>query len=269
MISRTQARKVTLGAQVASLVLASGAVGVAAMGLPLGEAAPFTPIQVANPEEAAPAEGESASTGVPDFSQVDFTGIVERFARVRNAPKVETQPTVTTPGGEDPKGGGGIGESAGDEVRYLGMIQIGARRSAMLVIGGKQRIVGQGAQETGGEGAEVRVLSVHPEFVVAEVNGERTRITKSERQASAVTTIERTPESIRRANENQNRAALAAQGRTGESPDEAQNPRADFERRRREAIDRALEEGRITQEEAQRMLDRMNSAVNNRRGRDD
>lgn len=268
MISRTQARKVTLGAQLASLVLASGAVGVAAFGLPLGEAEPFTPIEIADPEEVAPAEGEGPSSGVPDYSVVDFTGIVERFAMVRNAPKAEQQTSVPPKGGEGSEGGGTTEAAAGGEVRYLGMIQIGARRSAMLVIDGSQKIVGQGAQEKGGEGAEVRVLSVHPEFVVAEVNGERTRITKSERQASAVTTIERTVESARRENEAQNRAALAAQGRGGEAPDE-QNPRADFERRRREAIDRALEEGRITQEEAQRMLDRMNSAVNNRRGRDD
>ncbi len=77
------------------------------------------------------------------------------------------------------------------------------------------------------------------------------------------TTIERTAESERRASENARQSAI-------ESGDGAnENPRADFERRRRDAIDKALDEGRITQEEAQRMLDRMNTSVQRRGGRDD
>lgn len=268
MISRTQARKLTLGAQVASLVLASCAVGVAAFGLPIGQTPTFTPVEVSLPAQEDPAGDQDPDSGVPDHRAVDFTGIVERFAMVGNAPQPVVEQTPTTTGGESPTPGQTGGEAPG-EVRYLGMIEIGARRSAMLVIDGKQRIVSQGAQEKGGEETEVRVMTVHPEFVIADVNGERTRIAKSERQASAVTTIERTVESARRENEARNQAVLRAQGREGESPDEAQNPRADFERRRREAIDRALDEGRITPEEAQRMLDRMNNSVNNRRGRDD
>ncbi len=263
MTNRSQAKRITLGAQVASLVLVAAAVGVAALGLPVGDdAGGFTPVEVSLPTLSDGGQGHDPDGNVPNFRRVDFPGIVERFGLVGNAPGVKANPGAGEPGPGTlitPAGG-----PSGDETRYLGMIQIGARRSAMLVIDGKQRIVSQGGQATNADGEAIRVLNVQPDYVTLNENGTRTRVEKGVREMSAVTTIERTVEDARRANEAANRLNPP---NTGE-PGSGENPRVDFERRRREAIDRALDEGRITQEEAQRMLDRINNAAN-RRGRDD
>ncbi len=260
MTSRSQAKQITLGAQVASLVLAAGAVGVAGVGLPLGEQREFTPVEVSLPESGPSAAAQDPDDDVPDHRDVDFEGIVERFGMVGNAPSAAQPVTPVT----DPKDPGNTqNQVANEDARYLGMVQIGARRSAMLVVDGKQRIVSQGGQTMSASGDPVRVLSVQPDHVVLAVDGERKRVDKGERQTGASTTIERTAESVRRATE-------AARLSTGEGSEIAanENPRADFDRRRREAIDKALDEGRITQEEAQRMLERMSTSVQ-RRGRGD
>lgn len=262
MTNRSQAKRITLGAQVASVLLAGGAVAVAALGLPIGDRPEFTAVEVSQPEPSQPGATQAPDSNVPDTRRVDFTGIVERLGMVGNAPTTE-QPPVSNPGGGEGSPTPGP-QPIGDELRYLGMIEIGARRSAMLVIDGKQRIVRQGESASDASGGAVRVQSVQPGFVVLNRDGARQRLEKAERQATGVTTIERTAESARRENERQR--ASAVESADGE---DRENPRADFERRRREAIDRALEEGRITQEEAQRMLDRMNNSTNNRRGRDD
>lgn len=262
MINRTQARRVTIGAQLASLLLVGGAVAVMALGLPLGEPPTFTAVEVSLPEAGGPEPSLTPEDTLPASASVDFVGIVERLKMVGNAPSVDEPAQAGGPeGGASPITP--TTQDGDEELRYLGMIEIGARRSAMLVIDGKQRIVSQGGSVSDASGGEVRVLSIQPGFVMLNRDGARQRVEKGERQASAVTTIERTAESARRENERR-RSETAAPTNVVTS----ENPRADFERRRREAIDRALEEGRITQEEAQRMLDRMNNAAN-RRGRDD
>ena len=277
MTNRSQAKRITLGAQAASLVLAVAAVGVAALGLPVGEQRAFEPVEVSLAAPSAGANAQDTDNDVPDHRVVDFAGIVERFEQIGNAPTGAEPITGAGKGPDDP---GPTLDS--DEIRYLGMVQIGSRRSAMLVIDGKQRIVAQGRKTTNSAGSPVSVLRVQPEFVEIRVGDEvresgdseeSLRIDKGERTTAAFTSIERTEESVRRANDRaRGEAESAATGRGANNrivnEDGSENPRVDFERRRRDAIDRALDEGRITQEEAQRMLDRMNNSTP-RRGRDD
>jgi hypothetical protein len=138
--------RITRGAVV---VLAAGAVALGVVGLPEREvptpgiptAGPGTPGAEPSPAPGAPAESR--------FDAAEAAAVAARLAVLDNAPKIqrpegiivaeEPLPGVTEPA-EDP------GATAiADRVRYLGMVQSGRNRAALLRVDGRQRIVREGA----------------------------------------------------------------------------------------------------------------------------
>ncbi len=250
MINRTQVRRITIGAQGAAALMAVAlvvviVVGAPTSGAPSGERVAIEPT-LAGGVDAAP----QASGNVPDQSSVDFEGIAMRLDQMKNAPRPD--PVVETPsgGGEDPDQD--VAETSG-EVKYLGMIAVGLRRSALLNIDGVQRIVPQGATITLPGGGELQLFSVQADYVVLSEGRERRRVEKSSRGGSSVTLVD--PSSVAPTPQARpgNSPATIASGQSGRES----TPREDFEQRRYDAIQKALAEGRIDEEDAQRMLDRI------------
>ena len=87
-LSRTQAKKWTLGAQSASVVFVLGAVALGVIGLPepTAQASLNTANTAANPFAPTPAPANNKSTAAKSAAIVDTFGLAQRFALLDNAP---------------------------------------------------------------------------------------------------------------------------------------------------------------------------------------
>jgi len=251
MIGRAKVRRVTVGAQAAAAAMTLALGVVIVVGAQVGEKGVHEAVKV-EPVLAGGAAGDQAPSGpTSDQTRVDFVGIAERLKQMKNAPTPEPKPEelATGPGPDDPGPAADTGE-----IKYLGMITVGVRRSALLSIDGVQRVVSQGATIVRPGGEEVRVFSVQADYVVLSEGRERRRLEKAGRSGAMITRVD--PSAVAPAPARPSAVAGDAAGRAVIQPAGAA-PREDFEKRRFEAIQKALAEGRIDQEDANRMLERI------------
>lgn len=229
-VTRTHARRNTLIAQGASLLLAGGALGVAVLGLPLLSE---PPAKIATVDEVMaqrqaehdrmqnvlPAEDETESA-----QAVDLLAVAQRLSVLGDPPQaVPSKGNPTTPEPEE------IAETTKTELKYLGNIVEPNRRLALLSLNGVQRIVPMGGTTTittpdGGK-ITLRVIAVSNEEVIIERGEGRERITKADRMAQAVTMVQ---------------SAGVAPGvpPTPTADANARSEESEIERRRREAEER-------------------------------
>lgn len=252
MSGRAKVRRITIGAQAAAAVMTLALVAVIVVGAQVGAKGERETVKI-EPVLAGGGEASQTPSGPTlDQSKVDYAGIAERLKQMRNAPIPQPPPTTDNqnPGTIEPPKQADTGE-----IKYLGMITIGLRRSALLNVDGVQRVVVQGATISRPGGAEVRVYSVQADYVVLSEGRERRRVEKAERGKSMVTKVD--PSAVAPSPAPSARPAQAttlnAAGRNGAEA----TPREDFEKRRYDAIQKALAEGRIDQEDANRMLERI------------
>jgi hypothetical protein len=231
-LDRRRARRVATAAQVvAALLLVTGV--AAAMVLPRGESVAVTPVSLDELRDRARAqvverdaanEGSSGDTD-PAFPP-DFEGIAERYTFATDIvppepPASETDGTADEPsetaqpdaGSETP-----IAPAPSARVRYLGMIQVGSSRVALVAVGDKQSFIAVGRTKTISLGAAekvtVEVVEISSDEVVLVEDGTRRTVTLTERQTSALS---------------QTSAPVAADAPTG---DEAAPTRAELRARR-------------------------------------
>ncbi len=250
MISRARVRRVRIGAQGAAAAMALALGVVIVIGAPSSGAGDREPVAIEPVLAGGAGDAQSPSGPAPDQSRVDFEGIAERLRQMKNAP-IPVPVVIDTP---DSDGEGPVETQASGEIKYLGMITVGLRRSALLNIDGVQRIVAQGGTLVR-SGGELRVFSVQADYVVLSEGRERQRIEKTARGSSSVTRIDPSsvaPSPTVTSTRPGQSAVSAAADRGGREA-----PREDFEQRRFEAIQKALSEGRIDQDDANRMLERI------------
>lgn len=248
--TRSQARRNTLLAQGAALLLAGVAIAAIAVGLP-GLSAPAAGVQTVSDllaeREAERERLESAEVvedGEPTRA-VNLQSVAERLELIHQAQAAEPVTDVVA-GGEIPNTDG----EEKIEVKYLGHIAEPSRQLALISLNGRQRIIPIGATTTftpeGGEVVSLHIVGVSTNELVYELDGERQRIDKAPRMAGAVTKIE-TNEQPRG-------------GPPGVDPAEVQGlgEESDMDRRRREAMERR-----------QRILDDQEERNRRGGGRDD
>ncbi|MDX2117324.1 MAG: hypothetical protein SFY96_03980 [Planctomycetota bacterium] len=169
--SWTTSAKVTL---VAALVLGAG-VGVA--GFP-GASLPKAPEPVATVTPSTPTTATATPAAAPS---VEVPDIAARLGQLGNHPKpieVAVTPTETTP----------TPTASTEEIKYLGPIGIGQRKLALLVVSGKQVILGAG--DTLPPKHEHKIAEVTDlEVQIDEGGKEPKKIERANKSAVAVTTI--------------------------------------------------------------------------------
>jgi hypothetical protein len=229
--TRTQARRNTLLAQGAALLLAAVAVAAIVVGIP-GVRAPSAQMRTVSDRlaelEAERARLESAEVveeGAPSRA-VDLQAIAQRLEIIHQVARAEPEPVDTTIPEQTNTGG-----ENKVEVKYLGNIAEPDRQLALVSLNGHQRIIPMGATISftpeGGEAVSLRVVGVSAGELVYELDGEASRIDKAPRLASAVTKIEANPAQT-----------LAGPGVEPPQASEAQGEESDMDRRRREAMER-------------------------------
>ena len=115
------------------------------------------------PDAGAPTPGAAPGGAArePLGARVDATGLAARLEMLGNSPSRVRPPAVVTAPGED-TGVVSTPPPATDQMRYLGGIFEPGRRFAVLVIGGRQRVIGEGERVPGvpEEGATLASSSV-------------------------------------------------------------------------------------------------------------
>lgn len=264
MMGRPQVKRVTYAAQGGALLVALALTGALVMGAPGAGGVSHRAVEI-TPVQLGGAEASSATPrAVPDQSKVDFEGIATRLALVKNAPAPVEAPAIDPVAQEIQDPTGVVGTTG--EIKYLGMITVGLSRSALLNIDGVQKVVPQGRSVTV-SGTEITVRSVQGDYVIIADGRAPRRIEKAERSSSAVTMIDTPAPSVDKSARAGQPSADAGRGRAPVDTSGV-TPREDFEQRRRDAIQRALSEGRISEEEANRMLERLNRLQDARSGED-
>ncbi|VAX42344.1 hypothetical protein MNBD_PLANCTO03-531 [hydrothermal vent metagenome] len=178
--TRQSARKATLAAQAAALVLLVGGGVMAYTGLPgLDPAAPEPPPlsggETDQGDEVASGQAAEEYTPVVDPETVDGN-----LSMVSNSPEPPVDP-VDEPGGEDMPP-----ETATVGIRYVGSIKVGGRGAAFLNIGGITKLLRPGGASFEG----VQLVRVEEDEIVISVDGgiEQT-IEKSMREGSGVSVV--------------------------------------------------------------------------------
>lgn len=237
-LTRGHARRNKLLAQLAALVLAGGAIGVASLGVPMPGAGGGEVASVEQVMAERRAERERLAIAVPvddtpaPARAVDLAAVAERMSMLNDMPADSSGVVVTQgPGAED------LNPAADKtELKYLGSIVEPNRRLALISLNGIQRIVPMGgtASFSTPDGAKVslRVVGVTNDEMVIERDGVRERLSKADRVSQAVTLVQNVgPQSTAAPN--------AAQQPTDES--EIDRWRREAEERRLRIIDRQRE----------------------------
>ncbi|MEZ6317277.1 MAG: hypothetical protein R3B49_00795 [Phycisphaerales bacterium] len=261
-MSRSTAKKLTLAGQAAAALLALGTGAIFAIGLP--ESAPVetkTP-DAPPPEVTLPDAGPTIEIS-PDTTKIDFTGISERMGLFGNAPQ-QTVAVVPEPGPhvDDPdhgstSAGGSIALT--DRVKYLGQIQLGSRRAAMLRVDDQQRITSEGGAVRGSDAdgrTFVHVEQVEADRVLVSSDGERVWIDREASKGGVpVTTVGADAAPVVQRPQALVKTVLPGgntprPGRVAISADVPQEAREALDRRL-DAIDKLVEQGRIDADRAQ------------------
>lgn len=262
-VSRSTAKKLTLAGQAAAALLALGTGAIFAIGLP--ESAPVetkTP-DAPPPEVTLPDDGPTIVIS-PDTTKIDFTGITERMGLFGNAPQQtvavvpEPGPHVDDPGHGSTTTGGSIALT--DRVKYLGQIQLGSRRAAMLRVDEQQRITSEGGAVRGSDAdgrTFVHVEQVEADRVLVSSDGEKAWIEREAGKggvpvttvgADAAPAVQRPQALVKTPLPGGTTAPRP--GRVAISADVPQDAREALDRRL-DAIDKLVEQGRIDADRAQ------------------
>lgn len=197
-LSRSQARKWTLCAQLASAAFVLGAVAIGVVGLPeykkstTIDAAANTPGgMMMNGSGAQPGTQPSAEQQEELRTDVDTIGLALRLALLDNAPVLEVisepeevsntdESEITT---EDPTG------SIIKRVRYIGFINDPANDHAFIRIDGKQRVVTKGGVARAGNDSmpDLRVEQITSRAIILSDGEIRSRVPIADRTGQSVT----------------------------------------------------------------------------------
>lgn len=199
-LSRTQAKKWTLGAQIASAAFVLGAVALGVVGLP--EPVANSPMNTTgNPFAGMPgadfdpnAANATSNTKSTSSTQIDTLGLAQRFARLDNAPKIETNveiddtPIARSSDGEENTNPGDIAK----RVRYIGFINDPDTRHAFIRIDGKQRVVSLGQVAKAGEDgfSDLTVERITPNHIVLTDGESRAKVKMANRTGQSITMID-------------------------------------------------------------------------------
>jgi len=225
--TRTQAKRNTLLAQAAAVLLAAVAVGAILIGVP-GVKAPEAKVQqVSDLLAERQAERERAANAqVVDENapvrEIDLTAVAERLELIHTG----TVAAPVTPDIANQDETPATDQKV--EIKYLGHISEPNRQLALLSVNGHQRIVPVGAtarfSPEGLDPVSIKVVGLSSDEVTYERDGVQSRAQKGPRMAGAVTQV-------------QVAAPTAARGGLDPaSPVPAEE--SDMDRRRREAMER-------------------------------
>lgn len=243
------------GVAIGACVLAGLGIGAALLlGLPgLPSPPPLTPAG-ATPGAVPGADVPSVEIDTPEPEswsppRADGDAIAARLALIDNAPRIH-DPEPDEPAEDEPPAEGEASD-AETQVKYLGMIRSGETRRAVLRVGERQRIVREGDTLTLPDGNQIRLVQVRADAAILEGDGERTRLTKGQRESANVTVVAGEAPS----------GSLSGSSRpaTPESPELPDTPEInrilqDHERRVN-AIRERIERGLLTEESGQRLLE--------------
>ncbi len=194
VISRSQAKAWTLGAQLVAAGFVLGAVALGVIGLPEPSIAPrIDPAGNAfENHPAQPATGAKAQTnaGSAFSQQIDIIGLAERFALLDNAPTIPPPTPVTAPSDPDPAPTQVYNEIV-KRVRYIGFINEPGSRHAFIRIDGKQRIVALGEVAKAGapEFPDLTVERITPNHIVMTDGDKRAQIMLATRTGQSITLV--------------------------------------------------------------------------------
>jgi hypothetical protein len=196
-VSRSQAKKWTIGAQLASVVFVLGAVTLGVVGLPTPKTdAPVNPTGgvIDKPGMSgyeAPKVNPSQEVEDDQFSVVDTIGLAARFALLDNAPKPKGVVDSTPPQGPtDPDPEPGNPEII-KRVRYIGFINDAQNPHAFIRIDGKQRVVTRGGIAKAGDEtmSDLTVERITPKNIVLTDGESRTSVELAGRTGQSITMV--------------------------------------------------------------------------------
>jgi len=177
--TKQSARKATIAAQAAAMVLLLAGAAMGFVGLPgLGISQP------PKGAEVQPPVGEGAAGGPRPSQQyaaaVDPQTVDELLCLIGNAPVPDPTPVV---GGTDPPPGT---EPPALGIRFVGTIKVGGRMAALMNIDGMTKVL----RPDGPEYRGVRIVGVEGDSVVVSVDGgDPHPIERSARKGSAVSLV--------------------------------------------------------------------------------
>lgn len=193
-ITKANAASTTRITRVAAVVFAAVAVGLGVAGLPDRDRPSTEPAPAFDPR--GPGEGNAppptGATQAP-FTRVDSEGVAARLAMLGNAPTIAAAAPPVTPADPGPTidpGGEPVYAGIGDRVRYMGMVQLGETRAALVRIDGRQQIVRENATV-----APPPEHSDYPALTVERISGVQIVVSDGEGRAP-VRIAERTGPSI-------------------------------------------------------------------------
>ncbi|QOI99622.1 MAG: hypothetical protein HRU70_03675 [Phycisphaeraceae bacterium] len=211
-MSRAKATMLTRGAQ-ASLLIAAGA---SAFLLTRAEPVIDTPsvAVIPGPSKGGGTPTEPAKPVGPREASIDARAVGSRLGSIANVPRPPEPPPPTeapTDPAEEPEP-----ESASDEaITYVGPVRLGAKMSAIISVGGKQRLgmPGRGISYTVEERTESATLvSVSEDHIVVSQNGKERRIAKAAGNGEVVSYLgdrpSRSPVAVRPGGVSVSRAAM-------------------------------------------------------------
>ncbi len=199
-LSRSQAKKWTLGAQIASAAFVLGAVALGVVGLP--EPVGNSPINTTgNPFAGMPgadfdpnASNTESDANNASSAQVDTIGLAQRFALLDNAPEeeknivIDDTPIARSSNGEENTNPGDIAK----RVRYIGFINDPDTRHAFIRIDGKQRVVSLGQIAKAGEDgfSDLTIERITPNHIVLTDGESRAKVEMANRTGQSITMID-------------------------------------------------------------------------------
>ncbi|PCI08243.1 hypothetical protein COB72_08680 [bacterium] len=199
-ITRTQAKKWTICAQLASGVCVLGAIALGVVDLPEPSASgtlnaaggmSLAEMHSKNTQDANAAP-KNSSSDAGQSTQIDTVGLALRFALLDNAPKVvsnvliidEPGPMVADP---DPN----IGSEIAKRVKYIGFINDPENRHAFIRIDGRQRVVSVGSMAKAGQDGleDLKVERIAPGHIVLSDGKTRAKIELANRSSQSITMV--------------------------------------------------------------------------------
>ena len=199
-LTRAQAKKWTMGAQLASGVCVCGAIALGVIGLPaansqtmLNNAGNTTGNPAMNPTSSAnPSTTDlGKSTDSKQSTQIDTLGLSQRFSLLSNAPvqvntvvSIDPEPTTTEPEQA-------VGTEIAKRVRYIGFINEPDNAHAFIRIDGKQRVVAVGSIAKAGQPglADLTVERISATQIVFTDGNGRARVELADRIGQSITMV--------------------------------------------------------------------------------
>jgi len=189
-MTRSQAKRWTLGAQLASALFVFSAVGVGIIGLPEPKGgATIEPTQ-ATTQPIPDGNTNSSVSGDPKIPEpkIDTVGVAQRLALLDNAPNIVDNTVIET--AEDPQDPSEDTDgSIVKRVRYIGFINDATTRHAFIRIDGKQRIVELGGIARAGseDFPDLKIERITPTHILVSDGKIRSQINLASRTGQSIT----------------------------------------------------------------------------------